>query len=456
VIRPIRAELRGSSARTIAILLFVVAALFTAGMVRTWWRQWLMFGYVEASLMFVVVPLALACGAMLGRREKRTRAAELMASTGRPLWQRITPAMSALGAAVATAHLLLVGVCAALIGSTGGWLGAAGFPSVLVDTALLVGAVWTGLALGRWWSSALLPPALAAAVLVVQFVAAGAEQFDAAGADQPTPLVNLSLMVQFQQFPWEGPTAVAVLGRLALAAGLVVGGALLASAASWWGRGAATAALAAGVAGLLLIPPPTDTRRYQIEPSAQALTCADGTPQVCVTAVYAYALPGVVPQARRALAALAKLPNAPTRAAEFQPSVVGDGSSDQFQGNAPRTDPTTVRFSLQPDWLTGADPHVAEDIAFGAGTRWNGCAQDDEAARAAAGAWLLGTDELHVFDGTFDDWATIRDQTTAILRTLRKQPEQEQLRRVTALRDAANRCEKDLTPILTGKPKEAS
>lgn len=448
MIRPIRAELRGSSARTIAVLLFVVAGLFTAGMVRTWWHQWLMFGYVEASLMFLVVPLALAGGTTLGRREKRTRAAELMASTGRPLWQRVTPVMSALGVAVAAAHLLLVGVCAALIGATGGWLGAAGFPSVLVDTALLVGAVWAGFALGRRWSSALLPPALAAAALAAQYAASAAHQ--------PTPLVNLSLMVQFQQFPWEGPTAAAELGRLALAAGLIVGGALLASAASWRRHGAAAAALAAGVAGLLLIPPPTDSRRYQIEPSAQALTCAAGIPQVCVTAVHAYALPGIVPQARRALAALAKLPNAPTRAAEFQPPAVGDGSSDQFQGNAPRTDPSTVRFLLQPDWRTGADPHLADDIAFGAGTRWNGCAQDDEAARAAAGAWLLGTDELHVFDGTFDYWASVGHQATAILRTLRKQPEQEQLRRVTALRDAANRCAKELTPILTGQPREAS
>jgi hypothetical protein len=444
MIRPVRAELRRSSAKTTALMLFAVAVVFTAGMFRFWWQQWLNFGYVEASMMFFVAPLALAGGAMLGRREKRTRAAELMASTGRPRWQRASPAMAALGIAVAAAHLLLVGVCATLIGTTGSYLGAPGFATAGIDTALLVGAAWTGFAVARQWSFALLPPVLAAAALAVQFFVQA--------VTEPNPLVNLSLMVQFPHFPWEGPTAAAQLGRLAFAAGLLLGAALLAAAGSWRLRGAATAALAAGVAGLLFIPAPTDTQRYQIEPSAQRLVCADGTPQVCVTAVHAYALPTVAPDVRRALAALAKLPNAPTRAAEFQPPAVGDGSNFQFWGTTPTAEPGTVRFSLQLDWQRTTDPDLVAGIVYGAGTRWNGCEPGDNVANSAAGAWLLGADELHLREGDGMDLADfLGDAVPDTVRKLRALPEQEALRRVTALRDAANRCETDLLPILAGQ-----
>ena len=168
MIRVIRTELRRSNAIALAVLLLLTGGLFIAAMAGTWRGQWLLFSYFQACALFLMVPIALAGGAMLGRREKRTRATELIGSTGRPRWQQVTPSAVALAVAVTVVHLLMLGVGAAVIGASGGFLGVAGVLPALVDVVVLIGAVWLGLAAGRAWSSALLPPALAALFLVAQ------------------------------------------------------------------------------------------------------------------------------------------------------------------------------------------------------------------------------------------------------------------------------------------------
>ncbi|MFJ6956437.1 hypothetical protein ACISRB_34065, partial [Micromonospora aurantiaca] len=91
MIRQVRIELRRSNAPAVAVLLLAVGALGTASMYSFWQGQWLRLGYVHASDVFFLMPLALAGGAVLGRRDRRTRAEELMNSTGRPRWQRALP-----------------------------------------------------------------------------------------------------------------------------------------------------------------------------------------------------------------------------------------------------------------------------------------------------------------------------------------------------------------------------
>ncbi|MDG4788867.1 hypothetical protein O7626_23565 [Micromonospora sp. WMMD1102] len=446
MIRVVRVELLRSTAKSLAILLFGVFALSAAAMHRAWWAQWLVFTYVETTTLFLAVPLALAGGALIGRRDRRTGAAELVASTGRPRWQRVTPTMAATAVGVAAAHLLFLALAGTLVAVTGSYLGPAGIPTVLIDTALLVGAAWAGVAAGRAWASPLLPPMLAAAALAGQL---GVDVVALPTAN-PSPWRNLNLVVQPAEFPWEDATWRALLGRLALGAGLALGGFLLVATRSWWYRGVGTAALAAGVAGLLLVTPSGQTNRYRVEPSAQRVVCADGAPEVCVTAVHAYALPGIVPDVRRALTALAKLPGAPTRAAEFRPGTAGTFSSNQFWTGKPTTEPGTVLFVLELAGTSRTDPDLTASIVFGAGTRWNGCAQDDEVAKAAAGAWLLGTDDLRIVEDGWEYPDDLRQEIRNTVRQLRALPETEQLRRVTALRDAANRCEPDLLRLLTG------
>lgn len=446
MIRQVRVELRRSNAPVVAVLLLAIGVLGTASMYSFWQGQWLRLGYVHASDMFLLMPLALAAGAVLGRRDRRTRADELMNSTGRPRWQRALPAMTALGVAVGAAHLLVVAASAAVVATDGAYLGIRGLAGPLVDVVVLVGAAWVGVAVGRLWSSPLLPPLLAAAALVAQ---EGTSMLAGVDSTLPSP----SLMISWPpDTPWETLSDRLLLSRLALGAGLVLAGLLLAAGRSWPVRAGALAGLAGGVAGLLLIGVPGPAGIWQLDPGARRYVCADGTPQVCVTAVNAHLLPQITPEARRGLRALAKLPDAPTRAVELRLDTIGSNDSEQW--HRPKPAPGTVQFLLEVDPDTGRAADVAERVALGGGTMWYGCGRSgDDIAPAIAAAWLLDTETVRLWDS----WTGYRyaDEQQEEIRTgvrqLRALPEPEQLRRVTALRDAAARCEPDLMPALTGR-----
>ncbi|MGC4901611.1 hypothetical protein ACLQ2Y_19995 [Micromonospora echinospora] len=446
MIRQVRIELRRSNAPAVAVLLLAIGALGVASMYSFWQGQWLRLGYVHSSAMFFLMPLALAGGAVLGRRDRRTRADELMNSTGRPRWQRALPAMTALGVAVAVAHLLVLAGGAALVATGGAYFGVRGLAAPLVDALVLVGAAWSGTAVGRLWSSPLLPPLLAAAALVAQ---EGTSML--AGVD--STLSSPSLMINWPpDTPWETLSDRLLLSRLVLGAGLVLAGLLLAAGGSWLTRAGAFAGLAGGVAGLVLIGVPGPAGIWQLDAGARRYVCADGTPQVCVTAVNAHLLPEVTPEARRGLRALAKLPNAPTRAVELRLDTIGSNDSEQW--HRPKPAPGTVQFLLEVDPDNGRAADVAERIALGGGTTWYGCGRSgDDVAPAIAAAWLLDTETVRLWDS----WTGYRyadeqqDEIRAGVRQLRALPEPEQLRRVTALRDAAARCEPDLMPLLTGR-----
>jgi L-alanine-DL-glutamate epimerase-like enolase superfamily enzyme len=95
----------------------------------------------------------------------------------------------------------------------------------------------------------------------------------------------------------------------------------------------------------------------------------------------------------------------------------------------------------------GPGAHLVESIVWGAGTTHHGCPPSDDVAEAAAGAWLLGTDDIRI-----DEYAPDPDfhaQVRDAVRQLRRLPAAEQTRRVTALRDAAAACQVNLLPILT-------
>ncbi|MBM2623812.1 hypothetical protein JIG36_50820 [Actinoplanes sp. LDG1-06] len=435
---PLLIELKRSNARILGLVVGAVGAISLASIFEGS-RQWNMFAYADAAIMCVLAPLALAGGAMLGRREQSTRAAELMHSTGRPSWQRITPAAAALAAAVTGAHLLLAAVGIVLMLLYSSYIGARGLMSILVDVPLLIGAALLGIAAGRVWPSRLLPPLLASAAFAIQMA-----------ADSIPAIQGLSLIGPQPEADWESVTDPVLLGRLGFAFGLVLGGYLLSAGTSWIFRAGGSAAVAGGAAVMLAVSPTGSAERYLVDADAQRLVCADGVPQVCVTAVHAYLLPSVVPQARAALAKLAKLPYAPTRAVEWRPDSIFTGDEADYLGNQPKTVQGTVSFRLDLD-EESEDTDVEASILNGAGTTANGCTLDDTAALWAAGAWLTGGDTLDITDRVFG-WQLAQSDYQPVLVKLRQAPEAEQVRRVTALRDAANVCQtKDLTAILTGR-----
>ncbi|WP_435153035.1 hypothetical protein [Micromonospora aurantiaca (nom. illeg.)] len=366
MIRQVRVELRRSNAPVVTVLLLAVGVLGTASMYRFWQGQWLRLGYVHASDVFLLMPLALAGGAVLGRRDRRTRADELMNSTGRPRWQRALPAMTALGVAVAAAHLLVVAASAAVVASGGAYLGVRGFAGPLIDVLVLVGAAWVGVAVGRLWSSPLLPPLLAAAGLVAQ-------EGTAMLGGSDSRLANTSLMISWPpDTPWETLSDRLLLSRLVLGAGLALAGLLLAAGRSWPVRAGAAASLAGGVAGLLLIGVPGPAGIWQLDPEARRYVCADGTPQVCVTAVNAHLLPQITPEARRGLRALAKLPDAPTRVVEVRwtPSAATTASSGTGPSRHPAPCSSSWKSTRTPVWprtWPSASPSAAAPRGTAAG-----------------------------------------------------------------------------------------
>jgi hypothetical protein len=438
-----RIELRRSNARILAMVLLLALLLWHAASPNHI-SHWLVFTDFESSALFLLVPLALAGGAMLGRREGRTGVGELMTSTGRPPWQKAVPAAVALAVAVAVVNVLFLALGAAWIGASGGFLNVAGAVPVLVDTTILVGAVWVGLAAGRTWSSPVLPPMLAVLTLVAQL----SIDFIAGGPD--SRLNSLQLSGQPPGADWESVNTQAVLGHLVLGLGFALGALVMIAGVNRLLRTTGLAVLVVALVLTALVTPRGTTGRFQVDAAAQRLVCAPGTPQVCVTAVHQDQLDEVAPAARRALALLAKLPGAPTRAVEWRADAVSRGDSTQFWGTTPKTEPGTVLFGFRSFAGATSPDGVTANLLYGAGTTTNGCKPGDDVALGAAGAWLLGTDSMPLRGSGILINGDIERGIRATVTALRQLPEKEQVRRVTALRDAANLCRSDdLLSILT-------
>jgi hypothetical protein len=425
-------ELRRSTPLAVAALLSLVSVAALATSFDIWQGRWSQYSYNHTAATFVLVPLALAGGAMFGRREKRTRVDELTASTGRPRWQRTAPAAAALAIAVTVAHLLVFAAGAVVVESTATYLNWGALLVPLTDVVILTGAAWLGLAAGRAWSSPLLPPALAVVTLA-----------GLVGLSEVHGVFSrLSLIAQPPWYDWEAVTGRTLLGHLALGAGLAVAGLLLVAGASWRPRVTALAVAAAALVAATVVP----AGRYYVDPEAPRLVCASGTPQVCVTEVHEFALAEAAPQVRRVLTLLAKLPGAPRRAVEWRADGVGRAG---IEPAGVRTAPGTLQFDLGLEGLH-PDPHLTERLLAAPRTWGQQCpGAVSDTAWAALGAWLLGTDSI-TFDGAEIEQA--RAQVRDAVHKLRALPQAVQIQRVTAMRAAGADCDADLLPILTGEP----
>ncbi|MCY1144967.1 hypothetical protein OWR29_43810 [Actinoplanes sp. Pm04-4] len=442
--RIFRFELLRSNAPALAVLLLAagLAGLALGGNLES--TAWHTFAYVHSASMFLLLPLALAGGAVLGRREKRTKADELLASTPRPRGQRLLPGLLALGVAVAVGHLVVFVGGAVWLLTTGTYASAVTVLWPLTGVLVLAGGAWMGLAAGRAWGSPLVPPLVAVLGLVLQL---GFSEIGPPG--EPTYLENLSMLAQPPSYAWEAITGRALLGYAVLGAGLIGTGFLLAAGRNWIPRVAAVVLL--GVAGTVaaIVPGRTADTHYRVDAGAQKLVCADGTPQVCVTAAHAQMLDDAAPRVREGMKFLAKLPSAQTRAVEWRADkVYVPGESDWSSTGATRPEPGTVNFDLSDQ----IGPALTENVVLAAGTLWNGCqGGQDLVAAHAVGAWLMGKDELTGVDDGLSYFPEMKKQVPEVVRQLRALPEKEQIRRVVAVREASLACQEDLLPLLTGK-----
>ncbi|MFI0791498.1 hypothetical protein ACH4OY_02160 [Micromonospora rubida] len=449
--RVLRIELRRSAAPGVGLLLLAVGTAYL-GLSNTYTGRWAALAAEHRLGLVLLIPLALAGGAWYGRRERRQRVDELLATTPRPGAQRRLVAAGALAVTVLAAYLLAFAVGAVRVAPDATYLPPGLARTVAVGAVALVAAAWLGLALGRVLPQPVVAPA-AAVVAAGAMVAARMYVTGGFGDDLPRAVLLDPILDGADDFS-------AILGRVHAGQALWLVG-LAATAAGLLAAGrrhqvafALVPALVGGALAVPLLPTGGSMGAYAFDRGAAALVCADGEPRVCVTKVHAVTLPQVVGPARASLAALAKLPDAPTSAVE---RVERMGPAARESQPAPRA-ADTLSFPLYFDpsgrlELTGDE---LRDELIDAGIPWcpsthpaddDGSLRDDVAHRVAR-AWLRGAPPARP---TMPDMAEFDVMQQRLYRELTALPQDEQLRRVAALRRAAQDCRNGLYPILAGE-----
>lgn len=436
----LRIELRRSAAAGAALLVVAVgvAALYLAA--GRWSEGWMSLTLTSKEYLLLLWPIALAAGAWQGRREHRAKVGELFATTPRSRARRMLPVLAAMGAALGLAFLLVVGAGGMRIASTAAYFPPDVVAITLVGAFSLVAAAWLGLGIGRLLPALVTAPVLAVAgVLLVFFTAI--MRPDWVGAIL-SPAYGSSAFYPFQTID---PRVTAVLAIFM--GGLALTGVLLLVA-----QGPRTSAAAVlpvllgfGVAAAI-VPRDEASLVAPIDPVARELVCTDDAPKVCVTRVNANVLDALTPLARQGLAALGKMPNAPTQAHE--------DTRAYLTGDVPGRDADIVTIDVRIDDHGGlAHPAaVVPEMVFGLGAGYGNldCERDGAVERAAA-YHLLGREpvsDVGVIPEMIEEDPQLNAEAVALWRGLQKLPAPEALSRVTAVRDALLTCQ-DPTGLLS-------
>lgn len=316
-------EVRRTAVPGIALLLLVLGAVFTLTSIQFFAGRWTQLALYGRGSLLLLIPLALAGGAWLGRRDRRNRVGELFATTVRPRWQRTLPLAVGYAAAMVAVFLL-----ATAIGAIWVVPGAAYFsPTVLgimaVGMLSMVAASWLGIAAGRAVPRIVTAPVLAVVGFAVVALLPDYISMSALDANWQQARPDPSALLLAPAFPGGFddlqtlPVSVSALQAVWLAA-LAGTGLLLIGAVR---RGTLALAVLPAVLGAAMAVSLLPTGGYYgaavVDPTAAELVCDDDGPQVCVRKVHAAQLPEIVGPVREVLAlAAAKLPNPPVRAQE--------------------------------------------------------------------------------------------------------------------------------------------
>lgn len=456
--RILRIELRRSAALGVAVLLLVTALATALPYTHFFAGRWMQLAIMNRSALMVLVPLALAGGAWIGRRDARHRVDELFASTVLPRWQRVLPTAGALAIAVVTAYLLVFLVGIGWVAPTAGHFPIAALVVTAVGALSLVAAGWFGMAAGRAVPRIITGPVLA--VLAFALVALVPDflflTFDPEtgqrNLEPPAALLNpvFNELDDFQTIT----TSTSLLQAFWLVA-LSATALLLLGAVRR--RAIALAVLPAVLAAAVAVPLlPTGGVRgaATVDPVAIELVCDNDGPEVCVRRTHAALLPDVVGPAREALSRMAaKLPNAPTRAVENHQVVFWA-----------QLDPNPAPIRHQADTVVFDAPSINRDggadlsgdyflpALFEAAWRQD-CGEESDnwaesqvvsrddlyVARKVAAAWLTDAPPIP------GDWLAPAEaeRMMSAYQTLVDLPQDEQRRQMSAARDAMLDCRYD-------------
>ncbi|MFI6233756.1 hypothetical protein ACIBD9_09380 [Micromonospora sp. NPDC050784] len=458
--RIFRIELRRSAALGIGVLLLVTGAALLLSSTEFFAGRWMQLAVLARSILMVLLPLALAGGAWMGRRDARHRVGELFASTVRPRWQRVVPTAGALAVTVVTAYVLVFVIAAGWVVPTSGYFPSASIVVTAVGVPALIAAGWLGMAAGRAVPRVITAPVLAVVGFVLVGLAPELAMAPDTGAEiarfRPEPAAMLLLptingLDDFQTIM----TRVSLLQALWLVS-LAATGLLLLSAVRR--RAIAFAVLPAvlGVAVALPLLPVGGARGAAVvDPVAIELVCDNDGPQVCVRRVHAGLLPDVVGPARQALGMMAaKLPDAPVRAVQTQ----------------------QVTFWARPDRETAPARHAADTIVFDTPTinrlgradlsgdyflpslleaAWQQECGDQPVlgdvyrARMVAAAWLTGRPPAPQPRWAPEEMALLESAYQALVSL----PEAEQRRRMATAREGVLACRDDELVAIMSKDR---
>lgn len=421
-------ELRRSAAPGTVLILSVagVVLLFFAEGV-SFATGWMQLAMAQRLYLAVLWPVALAAGAWQAGRERRSKVAELFASTPRPRVHRTVPTLAAMAVAVVCAYLV-AGIAGGLwIMGTAEYLPVQVFAVTAVGALALVAAVWLGLAVGRLLPWLVTAPAVGIAGLALLLLIPGATRPHGWLALVFSPIYEMNLPGPYTTVPGRASAAQAV-----WLAALAVTAVLLFASGGWRTRVAALMPVVLGVALAITVMP--HQNRFvtdAIDPVAKELVCTGDDPRVCVSRVHSGLLPEVTGPAREGLKVLAKLPDAPT--------LVHEDTTTYFPEIFPawRTDVVLLEIEAGADGHLANKPGVLAAVVAGAFASPPGCEDyTGMSDRLAAAYWLIGREP--VADGVH---GPENDAEAAELwNNLRRLPAAEADARVVALRRDALQC----------------
>ncbi|MFY1683341.1 hypothetical protein ACN265_17535 [Micromonospora sp. WMMD730] len=427
-------ELRRSAALGAAVITVVVGvgSLYVA--TGRWSTGWMALALAIREYLLLLWPLALAAGAWQGRREHRAKVGELFATTARPRAARMLPVLGTMALTLVVAYLVVTAAGIAWIVNTASYVPLLNFVVVTAVGALsLVAAAWLGLGVGRLLPALVTAPALAVGgVLLVFFSTVSTPERLAAAI---SPAHGSGGFHEYQTIDSR------VSGALAISmTTLAVTGLLLFVADGWRLRAMAVLPVLLGVGvATTILPTDRDVLTWPVDPVARELVCTDATPTVCVSRVHANVLDTITPRAREGLAALAKLPDAPTVVHE-------DTRTIGYRQEQPAVQDEVVTIEVRID-KRGRLAHpdlVVLDVVRSLGVPYDyDCRNRNETVERAAAYWLIGREprsDVGLVPGMIEEDPSITTGAKTLWQGLRALPEAEAVARVTAVRDAVRAC----------------
>ena len=435
--RILRIELRRSAAAGSALSLAVIGSLalyFADGIMFS--TGWMQLAMSQRLFLVLLWPLMLAAGAWQARREHRTNVGELFATTPRPLPQRVLPTLAAMAIAAVAGYLVMGLAGAAWIFDTASYLPATVFVIIVIGALSLVAAAWLGLAIGRLLPSPVTAPIAGVAGLGLLLTLPMATRPVRWLGLVLSPMAEMNMPGDYATVP--GSVSAAQTSWLV---GLAVSAVLLLVSGTWRSRVAAVLPMAASLALAVLVIPHENRLVYDaVDPAARELVCAEGEPQVCLSRTHENLLPEVTAPAREALAALKKLPGAPTQVHED--TYAYPDTYPEF-----RADTVLLRVAADREGHLANQANVLTDVLTGAFGGPRDCENFPSSEdQLAAAHWLMGTEPTAPepeslgrpdLGHAFED---VSVEATKVWKQLSALPEDEATARVADLRQAAVEC----------------